>query len=64
MKEQTLAIMRRLLRPASPEQQAEIVRQCTTPGSCEELTLADAGLEDAVRELIRRRKSRRGESLP
>jgi hypothetical protein len=64
MKEQTLAIMRRLLLPASPEQQAEIVRQCKTPGSCEQLTLADAGLEDEVLELIRRRKSSRGEPLP
>jgi hypothetical protein len=64
MKEQTLAIMWRLLRPASSEQQAEIVRECTTPGSCEQLTLADAGLEGGVRELIRRRKSRRGESFP
>lgn len=62
MNEQTLAIMRRLLRPTSPEQQAEIARQCTTPGSCEQLTLADAGLEDEVRELIRRAKIRRGES--
>lgn len=54
MNEQTLAIMRRLLRPASAEQQAEIVRQCTTPCSHEQLTLADAGLEDEVRELLRR----------
>ena len=62
MNEQSLAIMRRLLRPASAEQQAEITRQRTTPSSCEQLTLADAGLEDEVRELIRRRKSQRGES--
>jgi hypothetical protein len=64
MKGQTLAIMRRLLRPVSAEQMAEIARQRTMPGSCEQLTLADAGLEDEVRELIRRRKSRRGEPLP
>jgi hypothetical protein len=64
MNEQTLAIMRRLLRPVSAEQMAETVRQCTTPGSCEQLTLADAGLEDEVRELLRCGKSRRGESLP
>lgn len=64
MNEQTLTIMQRLLRPVSVEQMAEIVRQRTTPGSCEQLTLADAGLEDEVRELIRRRKSRRGEFLP
>jgi len=62
MNEQTLAIMRRLLRPASAEQMAEIVRQCTTPGSCEQLTLAEAGLENEVRKLIRRGKSHRGES--
>jgi hypothetical protein len=64
MNEQTLAIMRRLLRPVSAEQMAEIVRQRTTHGSFEQLTLADAGLEDEVRELIHRRKSRRGESWP
>jgi hypothetical protein len=64
MNEQTLATMRQLLRPASAEQQAEIARQCTTPGGCEQLTLAGAGLEDEVRELIRRRKSSRGESFP
>ena len=64
MNEKSIAIMRRLLRPASAEQQAEISRQCTTPGSCEQLTLADAGLEDEVRDLIRRAKIRRGESLP
>lgn len=62
MNEKSIAIMRRLLRPVSPEQQAEIARQHTTPGSCEQLTLADAGLEDEVRELIRRAKIRRGES--
>lgn len=56
--------MRRLLRPVSAKQVAELARQRTTPGSCVQLTLADAGLEDEVRELIRRRKSRRGESLP
>lgn len=61
MNEQTLATMRRLLRPVSVEQMAEIVRQRTTPRSCEQLTLAGAGLEDEVRELIRRRKSRRGQ---
>lgn len=64
MNEQTLATMRRLLRPASAERMAEIVRQRTMPGTCEQLTLADAGLEDEVRELLGREKSRRGESLP
>lgn len=64
MNEQTLVIMRRLLRPASAKKMAESVRQSTTPGSCEQLTLADAGLEDEVREVIRRRKSRGGESQP
>ena len=54
--------MRRLLRPVSAEQMAEMVlRERTTHGSCEQLTLADAGPEDEVRELIRRRESRRGE---
>jgi hypothetical protein len=53
--------MQRVLRPVSAERMAEIVRQRTTPGSCEQLTLADAGLEDEVREVIRRRKSRGGE---
>lgn len=62
MNEQTLAIMRRLLRPASAVEMAEIMRQRITPGSFEQLTLAEAGLEDEVRELIRRRKYRGGES--
>lgn len=62
MDEQTLAIMQRLLRPVSAEQMAEIVLQRTTSGSCEQLTLADAGLEDKVRELLRRGKFRRTES--
>lgn len=62
MNERALAIMRRLLRPVSAEQMAEMVlRERTTHGSCEQLTLADAGPEDEVRELIRRRESRRGE---
>lgn len=61
MNEQTLATMRRLLRPVSAEQMAELVRQRTMPGSCEQLTLADAGLEDEVRELLRRGKSRCGQ---
>jgi hypothetical protein len=62
MNEKCLAIMRRLLRPVSVEQMAEIVPQRTTSGSFEQLTLADAGLEDEVPELIRRGKSRRGET--
>lgn len=63
-REKSSQTMRRLLRPASPEQQAEIARQLTTPGNCEQQTLADAGLEDEVRGLLSRRKSRGGESLP
>ena len=62
MNEKSIAIMQRLLRPVSAEQMAEIVRQCTTPRSREQLTVADAGREDEVRELIRRRQSQRGES--
>jgi hypothetical protein len=62
MNEKSLAIMQRLLWPVSAEQMVEIVRQRTKHGSCEQLTLADAGLEDEVRELVRRGKSRRGET--
>ncbi len=50
--------MRRLLRPVSAERMAEIVRQRTKTGSFEGLTLADAGLEDEFRELIRRSNAR------
>lgn len=64
MNEQSLQIMRRLLRPASAEEQAKIARQRTAPDSFEQLTLADAGLVDEVRELVRRRKSGGGKSLP
>jgi hypothetical protein len=62
MSEKSLAIMQRVLRPVSAERMAEIVRQRTTPGSCEQLTLADAGLEGEVRELIRRATILGGES--
>lgn len=41
-----------------------MVRQRITTYSCEQLTPADAGLEDEVRELIRRAKIRSGESWP
>lgn len=53
MDEKSLQIMRKLLRPASPEEQAEVARRRTTPNSLEQLTLADACLEDEVRELLR-----------
>lgn len=59
MNEQSLTIMRRLLRPVSKERLAEIVRARTTPGSYEQLTLADAGLEEEVHELLRRDKERK-----
>lgn len=53
MDAKALNIMRKLLRPTSSEEQAEIARRRTTPDSFEQLTLADAGLEDEVRELLR-----------
>jgi len=53
MDTKSLKIMRKLLRPTSSEEQAEIARRRTTPDSFEQLTLADAGLEDEVRELLR-----------
>lgn len=52
MNEHAKQLMRRLLRPVTAEQMNEIVRQRTTPGSFEQLTLADADLEDEVRELL------------
>lgn len=49
--------MSRLLQPVTAEQMAEIVRQRTTPGSFEQLTLADADLEEEVRDLMESGKS-------
>lgn len=49
-------ILKKLLRPVSPERLAEIVREQTGPNSLgEQLTLADAGLEDEVHELLAKR---------
>lgn len=62
MNKKSLAIMQRLLRPVLAKQMAAIASQCTTPGSHEQLTLVDAGLEDEVREMIRRSESRGEES--
>lgn len=53
MNAKSLKIMQKLLRPTSSEEQAEIARRRTTPDSFEQLTLADAGLENEVRELLR-----------
>lgn len=48
-------ILRQLLRPVSPERMAEIVRESIGPNSQgEQLTLADAGLEEEVRDLLNR----------
>lgn len=58
MNQKSLDIMRKLLKPASNEQMAKVARACTSPTSHEQLTLADAGLEDEVRALIARRKTR------
>jgi len=56
MDEKKFDILRRLLRPVSPKRMAEIVREQTGPESQgEQLTLADAGLEDEVREMSARR---------
>lgn len=58
MNQKSLDIMRKLLKPASPEQIANIVRTRTNPNSHEQLTLADAGLEEEVRRLLPQRVSR------
>lgn len=53
MNERSLEIMRRLLRPATADEIAALVRVRTGHESgCEQLTLADAGLEDEVREIL------------
>lgn len=58
MNEHAKQLMRRLLRPVTAEQMDEIARQRTTLGSFEQLTLADADLEDEVRDLLGSGKSR------
>jgi len=48
-------ILKQLLRPVPRERMAEIVRESIGPNSQgEQLTLADAGLEDEVRNLLHR----------
>jgi len=49
-------ILKMLLRPVSSERMAEIGREQTGPNSLgEQLTLADAGLEDEVHEILAKR---------
>lgn len=47
-----LELMRRLLRPATNTEIDAVVRSRVGDGACEMLTLADAGVEDEVRELL------------
>lgn len=53
-------LMRRILRPISDAEMEAVVRARISPGSHEQLTLADAGLEDEVREI----QGRVGPRLP
>lgn len=48
----------RILRPISEAEMEAVVRARTSPGSHEQLTIADAGLEDEVREIQARAGSR------
>jgi hypothetical protein len=50
MTEANFDVLRRALKPVPSERLAEIMRERV--GSGEQLTLADAGLEDEVRELL------------
>ncbi len=50
-------ILRQVLRPVTTERLAEIMRERS--GTGEQLTLADAGLEDEVRELLKQRAPER-----
>jgi hypothetical protein len=45
-------VLRKALRPVSKARMDEIVRSRVGPTSSEQLTLADAGLEDEVRQLL------------
>jgi hypothetical protein len=49
-KQPDFEILRRVLRPVSPERAVEILHERV--GSDEQLTLADAGLENEVREIL------------
>lgn len=55
---------RRLLRPMTLEQAIEIANRRMPTDSFEQLTLADAGLEDEVRELLSNTKTPPTGSLP
>ena len=57
-------LMMRLLRPISDAEMAAVVRARTSPGSYEQLTLADAGLEDEVRKIQARARARTLEVIP
>jgi hypothetical protein len=53
MDDASLQIMRRLLRPLTPDEISAIVRaRIGAQSSGERLTLADAGLEDEVRKIL------------
>ena len=55
MDETSIDIIRKLLRPATTKEIASIVRARTGAASGgEQLTLADAGLEEEVREMLER----------
>lgn len=55
MKQESLDIMQKLLKPASTERMAAVARARTRSTQGEQLTLADAGLEDEVRGFVARR---------
>ena len=48
----SLEIMKRLLRPVTADEMAAVVRRRVGDTSCEMLTLADAGVEEEVREIF------------
>ena len=56
MKQHGLEILVKLLKPATKEEIEEIVRARTGNSGGEQLTLADAGLEEEVRLLIGQQK--------
>lgn len=58
MNQKSLDIMRRLLKPVSNERIAEVTRQRVGGVGREQLTLADAGLEDEVREFLTHHEGR------
>lgn len=52
MSKNNFDVLRKALRPVSKARMDEIVRSRVGPASYEQLTLADAGLEDEVRQLL------------